>query len=104
VAERGAGVVPPEFVDDLLHGGSRERWAAGDFADMFPDGSYRSYWYAPGIDPDVVCGIGIHGQMLYVDVARQVVVAVQSSWPMPDDEDWHLDNHALCRALAHAVA
>ena len=103
VAEAGAGVVPAEFVDDLLHAGSRERWAAGDFASMFALGSYRSYWYAPGVDPDVVCGIGIHGQMLYVDVPRQVVVAIQSSWSMPDDEDRHLDNHAICRALAHAL-
>ncbi len=103
VAEGGAGIVPAAFVVDLLHGGVHEHWAAGDFAEMFPNGAYRSFWYRPGIDPDVVCGIGIHGQMLYVDVPRQVVVAVQSSWSMPDNEDWHLDNHAVCRALAQAL-
>ena len=104
LTERGAGIVSEEFLDDLLHAGHRAQWAAGDFADMWPDGSYRSCWYAPNIDPDVVLGMGIHGQMLYVDVPRQVVVVVLSSWSEPDDEDWHLDNHAVCRTLAHRVA
>lgn len=104
LAERGAGIVSEQFLDDLLHAGHRAQWAAGDFADMWPDGAYRSCWYAPNIDPDVVLGMGIHGQMLYVDVPRQVVVVVLSSWSEPDDEDWHLDNHAVCRTLAHHVA
>ena len=104
LAERGAGIVSEEFLDDLLHGGHRAQWAAGDFAEMWPDGAYRSCWYTPNIDPDVVLGMGIHGQMLYVDVPRQVVVVLLSSWSEPDDEDWHLDNHAVCRTLAHRVA
>ena len=103
VALRGDGVVPESYVDDLMHGGSHERWAVGDYAETFANGSYRSYWYAPGFDPDVVCGIGIHGQMIYVDVRRQVVVVVLSSWGEPDDNDWHADNHTMCRAIAHAV-
>ena len=74
VAERGAGIVSEEFLDDLLHAGHREQWARGDFADMWPDGAYRSGWYTPHLDPDVALGVGIYGQMLYVDVPRQVVV------------------------------
>ena len=104
VAERGAGIVSEEFLDDLLHAGHRDRWARGDFADMWPDGAYRSGWYTPNIDPDVALGMGIHGQMLYVDIPRQVVVVVLSSWSEPDPEPWHLDNHALCRTLAHHLA
>ena len=104
VAERGAGIVSEEFLDDLLHAGHREQWARGDVAGMWPGGAYRSGWYTPNVDPEVTLGMGIHGQMLYVDVARQVVVVVLSSWSDPDPEPWHLDNHALCRALAHHVA
>jgi len=104
VAERGAGIVSEEFLDDLLHAGHREQWARGDVAGMWPGGAYRSGWYTPNVDPEVTLGMGIHGQMLYVDVARQVLVVVLSSWSDPDPEPWHLDNHALCRALAHHVA
>jgi hypothetical protein len=54
-------------------------------------------------DPDVIMGIGIHGQMLYVDRPRGVVVAKQSSWPNPDSEEMHLDAFNACRAIAHAL-
>ena len=104
VAERGAGLVSEDFVDDLLHAGHREQWARGDFASMWADGAYRSCWYTPNVDPDVAVGIGIHGQMLYVDVAREVVVVILSSWSEPDDEPSHLDNHTICRTLAHTIA
>jgi len=101
VAERRTDVIDADFLDDLLHAGDRERWARGDFASLFPEGAYRSCWYAPNLDDDVVLGIGIHGQMVYVDVAREIVVVVLSSFSVPDDDAWHLDNHAICRTLAH---
>jgi len=104
VAERRTDVVSEQLIDDILRGGHREQWARGDFASMWAEGAYRAAWYAPNIDPDVVVGIGIHGQMLYVDVPRQVVVVLMSSWPDPDDDDWHLDNHTACRTLARTLA
>jgi CubicO group peptidase (beta-lactamase class C family) len=104
LAERRTDIVSARLLDDILRGGHREQWARGDFSSMWAEGAYRACWYAPNIDPDVVVGIGIHGQMLYVDVPRQVVVVVVSSWSEPDDDDWHLDNHAVCRTLARALA
>ena len=104
LAERRTDVVDADFLDDLLHEGHREQWAQGDFASMWSEGAYRSAWYTPNLDPDVALGIGIHGQMLYVDIPREVVVVVLSSFSEPDDEQWHLDNHAICRTLAHHLA
>jgi len=51
-----------------------------------------------------VLGLGIHGQMLYVDVPRQVVVVLLSSFSDPDPDVGHLDNHTIARTLAHALA
>jgi hypothetical protein len=102
VAERRTDVVSEHLMDDILHGGH----AAVDprrLRLIQADGAYRA-GCTPNIDPDVAVGIGIHGQMLYVDVPRQVVVALLSSWSDPDDDDWHLDNHAVCRTLAHTLA
>ncbi|MBI1377999.1 MAG: serine hydrolase [Frankiales bacterium] len=105
LAERRADVVDDALLDDLLRAGSREHWARGDFATMWPGtGAYRSCWYTPGLDADVALGIGIHGQLLYVDVPRQVVVVVVSSWSHPDGEEDHLDNAEAARALAHHLA
>jgi len=103
VAEDGAGLVPRWFVDDLLTGGDPEVWNRGDFADYFPGGAYRSCWYQPRVDPACVCAVGIHGQHIYVDRPRGVVVAIQSSWDAPDDEARHTANYLVSRAIARAL-
>jgi hypothetical protein len=48
-------------------------------------------------------GIGIHGQMLYIDRPRGVVVAKQSSWHTPDEGVDHNDAYLACRAIARAL-
>lgn len=103
IRDGGMGAIDPEFLQDVYENGSAEQWATGDFQDFFEKGVYRSFCYKPGIDPDVIMGIGIHGQMLYVDRPRGVVIAKQSSWPNPDSEEMHLDAHEACRAIAHAL-
>jgi CubicO group peptidase (beta-lactamase class C family) len=103
VAEGGAGIVPADFVEDLLHGGDPAQWAAGDFSDWLPGGCYRSCWYQPRVDPDCAMAVGIHGQMIYVDRPRGVVVAKQSSWDTPDSNDLHTDAYRACRAIARAL-
>lgn len=104
IRDGGMGVIDPEFLADVYENGSLEQWTTGDFKDLFPAGVYRSFCYKPGEDPDVIMGIGIHGQFLYVDRPRGVVVAKQSSWPVPDDEDMHLDSYRACRAVARALS
>ena len=49
-------------------------------------------------------GIGIFGQHLYADPVRKVVVAKQSSWPMPSDEAGDLTAIDASRAIAAALA
>jgi CubicO group peptidase (beta-lactamase class C family) len=103
IRDGGMGAIDSEFLRDVYENGSAEQWATGDFKDTFEKGVYRSFCYKPGNDPDVIMGIGIHGQMLYVDRPRGVVVAKQSSWPNPDLEEMHLDAYNACRAIAHAL-
>ena len=103
IRDGGMGAIDPEFLLDVYENGSAEQWATGDFKDFFEKGVYRSFCYKPGTDPDVIMGIGIHGQMLYVDRPRGVVVAKQSSWPNPDSEEMHLDAYNACRAIAHTL-
>jgi len=104
VIEDGAGLVDPEFVRDLRDGGDPETWARGDYADFLPGGAYRSLWYQPRLDPGVAVAIGIHGQLIYVDPVREVVVAKQSSWPVAGDDDGDRLAIAASRAIAAALA
>jgi hypothetical protein len=52
----------------------------------------------------VAIAIGIHGQLVYADPRRRVVVAKQSSWPVAGDDDGDLLAIHAARALAGALA
>lgn len=103
MAEGGRGIVPEAYLDDLTRAGNPAQWADGDFAPWLPGGAYRSCWYQPRVDPDAIMGVGIHGQMLYVDRARGVSVAKQSSWSIPSSTDDHDDDYLACQTLARTI-
>jgi CubicO group peptidase (beta-lactamase class C family) len=104
VVEDGAGLVDPEFVRDLREGGDPAVWARGDYADLLPGGAYRNLWYQPRQEPGVAVAIGIHGQLVYADPVREVVVAKQSSWPVAGDDAGDRLAIAASRAIAAALA
>ena len=79
-------VVSEAWVRDTLTGGDKAAWKAGDMAHLFADGAYRNKWYATGHDSGAFCGIGIHGQWLYVDPEREVVIVKMSSQALPVDD------------------
>jgi len=83
----GLQVLAPSWVADIFDGGpdSRQAFAASPTQTLMPGGMYRSQFWAPSVDPDVVVALGIHGQMVYVNRRDQVVAAKVSSWPTPQD-------------------
>ena len=91
VAERGAGIVPEAWIDDIMTGGDPEAWAKGNFAaDFGPEEMhYRAKWYVYRTRGPVLYCVGIHGQNLAVDPANGIVLARFGSLPtaaaMPSD-------------------
>ncbi|TIV99209.1 MAG: serine hydrolase, partial [Mesorhizobium sp.] len=83
----GRRIVPEAWVrDTVATGGSFEAWQRGTMAFLFPKGRYRNKWYQTGHDSGAFCGIGIHGQWLYVNPRTEVVIAKMSSQPEPVDD------------------
>lgn len=86
----GAGpsgrILSQAFVTDTVSGGDRAAWKAGDMSQLLENGSYRNKWYATGFSCGAFMGIGIHGQWLYVDPSREVVLVKLSSEPVPSDD------------------
>ena len=78
-------VIPSEYIEDMLHGGSAEAWTRGTFAEFYPGlpMSYRSHWYVVSGDRPLAFGLGIHGQNLFVDWHNQIVISKVSSQPLP---------------------
>lgn len=81
----GRQVIPAAWVEDIRNNGDPAPWRASDIVKFLPRGRYRSQWYIIGNDHDAYCGIGIHGQWVYVDPKAKMVVAKQSSQPLPSD-------------------
>jgi CubicO group peptidase (beta-lactamase class C family) len=79
----GCQVVPAEWIEDTMNNGDREAWIRGNYAHRMPDGKYRNKWYQSGDDDGSISGRGIHGQQLYINPARAIVIARFSSQPDP---------------------
>jgi len=100
----GRRVVPEAWVrDTVATGGSHEAWQRGTMAFLFPKGRYRNKWYQTGRDSGAYCGIGIHGQWIYVNPKTEVVIAKMSSQPEPVDEKLDDDIVVFLYALSGMV-
>jgi CubicO group peptidase (beta-lactamase class C family) len=88
LVEGGRGVVPAGWIEDVAAHGDPAAWAAGSFAAYYPglDMHYRSQWYVVRERSPLLFAMGIHGQNLFVDRARQIVIAKFSSQAAPIDE------------------
>jgi CubicO group peptidase (beta-lactamase class C family) len=100
----GRQVVPGWWIDDILRHGDRQAWVRGDMHALVPDGRYRSKWYLTGNAHDAFFAFGIHGQWIYVDPPSGVVIAKQSSWPVPLDDAMERLHFAGFDAIARALA
>jgi CubicO group peptidase (beta-lactamase class C family) len=82
----GKGILPSWWIEDIRSNGDSTAWQKGDFASLFPNGRYRSKWYQTGHASGAFCAIGIHGQWLWIDPSREVVIAKVSAQPDPVDD------------------
>ncbi|AZO11735.1 MULTISPECIES: serine hydrolase [unclassified Mesorhizobium] len=100
----GRRIVPEDWVrDTITAGGSHEAWQRGTMAFLFPKGRYRNKWYQTGATSGAFCGIGIHGQWLYVNPKTEVVIAKMSSQAEPVDNGLDLALVAFFEALSGMV-
>jgi len=82
----GASIIPSGWIDDILTNGDPAAWSAGDLAPYFGGRSmhYRNKWYVLR-DRKMALGLGIHGQNVFVEPAKELVIAKVSSQAAPLD-------------------
>ena len=100
----GMGIIPGWWVEDIRSKGDSEPWKKGDMVDLFPEGRYRSKWYQTGHPSGAFCAIGIHGQWLWIDPLREVVIAKVAAQAEPVDDDMDILLVHAFRAIARAVS
>jgi CubicO group peptidase (beta-lactamase class C family) len=100
----GKNILPGWWVADIRHGGDSGPWEKGDMVNLFPQGRYRSKWYQTGYASGAFCGIGIHGQWLWIDPRREVVIAKVSAQEEPVNDDTDMLLVLAFEAIAEAVS
>lgn len=98
----GAEVVPPAWMADTCAGGvdSRAAFAASPGDNRMPGGMYRNQCWFPYPGDNVLLCLGIHGQMIYLNRAAQLIAAKFSSWPLPQSAAMLFDTIAAFDAIA----
>ncbi len=100
----GRRVVPACWVEEIMRGGDREAFAGHDEAEVLPEGSYKhNFWVARSGGDAAFMGLGIFGQMLYVNPSADLVVAKFSTQPEADSVDCFRLEFSLCERLVEVL-
>ena len=78
----GHQVVPASWIDDMIAVRDNGIWRAQNHAEgprLFTDGNYRSLWYQTGFTDQEFCAIGIHGQWLWINPQKEMVIVKMAS-------------------------
>ena len=97
-------IVADTWLRDTLAGGadSREAFAQDEHSIEMPGAHYRNQWWVPA-DAQVLLGLGIHGQFLFVDRGSHTVIAMVSTWPTSLDPDRHVRAMGAFRETSRAL-
>ena len=81
--DQGEQVFPENWIKDILNSESDKRFNLDGHYDIFPEGIYRSKWYRPYTSQNILFGLGIHGQWIWIDFENQLSIVCLSSEPKP---------------------
>ena len=100
----GERLLPETWIDDILENGDPEGFAKSEYAGVLPNAAYRSQCWVtrPGTDT-LFLALGIHGQMIYVDPHKDIVVAKFSTHPKPAEVGLALDAFHAAHAIASVL-
>jgi CubicO group peptidase (beta-lactamase class C family) len=99
----GARIVSEGWIKDMSVGATRQAWMDGDYPDMLPKGHYRSCWYDESGGRGPLVALGVFGQFVWVDAARDIVIVCLSSRPVMSDARLSKEGLHLFSQLAEKV-
>lgn len=79
----GEQIVPENWIDDTRYADAQARanFAESDYGAMFPGGHYRNQVWVEDAEKGILVAIGIHGQIIYMNMKTQVVIVKLSTHP-----------------------
>jgi CubicO group peptidase (beta-lactamase class C family) len=105
-AEGGNGVVPGDWLDDIVAGGDRDAWTASAAAETYQHlpMRYRSQWYVLEREAPIAFAIGVYGQSMFVDPENGFVMAKFSCQSLPVDAEKKLRTIRAAEAVREFLA
>lgn len=99
-------VIPRFWIEDTLAGDadSQAAFAASSMGRDHPGWRYRNQFWVPYTDRRVICCLGIHDQLVYIDLDAQAVVVKFSSQPTALNARLEDLSFALAEAAVRMVA
>lgn len=101
----GQRIVSESWINASLRG-DKAAFAAGypDYRQEFPNAAYANQWWVLDVDNQIHAAIGIHGQFVYVDHGRDVVIVKLSTWPTAANADLEIDDLRMMAKIASVLA
>jgi CubicO group peptidase (beta-lactamase class C family) len=98
----GRQVVPAPWVR-ACRTGSNEKFNDPAFGGRQPKQAYSRQWWIRDLEAGTAMARGIHGQLIYVDPPRDLVVVKVSSWPTARNMTRLADTFAMIDAIGAAL-
>ena len=83
----GKRVFPSSITTDIVANGNHDEFANGSHADLYPNGTYRNYWWVKGNEDNAYQAKGIYGQYIYVNPTKEVVIVRFASEKVSADRE-----------------
>lgn len=100
----GQQIIPEAAIVDVRGGGNPADFAAAGYAQL-AGWSYRNMWWVTHDDHGTYCARGVHGQVLWIDPAAEMVIARFASHPVAGNAANDPTSLPAYRALAdHLMA
>ncbi|XVX20317.1 serine hydrolase domain-containing protein [Actinomycetota bacterium] len=105
ISQTGAQVAPEWFISDTLLGAedSKDAFAKTNSPTGMPGGHYRNQLWVPFRMRTVILGLGIHGQMVYINQRAGVVGVKLSTWPTAQNATAFYDTLGAFDAIAASL-
>lgn len=97
----GEQIIPESWIEDTLKGDdqSKPQFLEGEYGEVLTGWHYRNQTWLTDKDTEMLA-IGIHGQMIYMNVETQVVIVKLSTFPMSADHQRVLDTILASQAIS----
>jgi len=101
----GQQIVPSTWIDDARYADDHARriFAASEYGEFMPGGHYRNKFWVRDSERGVLIAIGIHGQIIYMDMGTRVVIVKLSSQPESADIPVFNDTFDAMEAISDAI-